>query len=247
MRTPQRGDEILRLVGGHRLLESVGVHEVAPALEVLAGFEHQAIQEVFAHACEILTHRSSTPAARPESIASAARPRPSFQSRSTPRRPSTSAILVASLASATPRAWYFAPAGLHSGPRMLKTLRMASSRRGAPAKRNDGWKIGANRKPMPTSSMHRATPSGCRSILTPSFSSTSAEPQSDEAARLPCLATRAPQAAATIADRVEMLNVASPSPPVPQVSSRAPSTAMGVATARAARAKPVSSSGVSPF
>ena len=44
-----------------------------------------------------------------------------------------------------------------------------------------------------------------------------------------------------------MLNVASPSPPVPQVSSRAPSTAMGVATARAARAKPVSSSGVSPF
>ena len=100
---------------------------------------------------------------------------------------------------------------------------------------------------MPASSMHRATPSGCRSILTPSFSSTSAEPHSDEAARLPCLATRAPQAAATIADRVEMLNVASPSPPVPQVSSRAPSTAMGVATARAARAKPVSSSGVSPF
>src|SRR6266446_7828852 len=95
--------------------------------------------------------------------------------------------------------------------------------------------------------MQRATPSGARSILTPSFSSTSAEPHSDDAARLPCLATRTPQAAATIAARVEMLKVASPSPPVPQVSRSAPSTWIDVATARAVRAKPVSSSTVSPF
>src|SRR5258708_25051285 len=95
--------------------------------------------------------------------------------------------------------------------------------------------------------MHRATPSGARSIFTPSCSSTSAEPHSEEAARLPCLATRAPHAAATIAAKVEMLKVASPSPPVPQVSSSAPPTSIGVAIARAVRAKPVISSAVSPF
>src|SRR5256885_594329 len=95
--------------------------------------------------------------------------------------------------------------------------------------------------------MQRATPSGARSIFTPSCSSTSAEPHIDDAARLPCLATRAPHAAATIAASVEMLKVARPSPPVPHVSSKAPSTWIGVATARAVRAKPVSSSTVSPF
>ncbi len=44
-----------------------------------------------------------------------------------------------------------------------------------------------------------------------------------------------------------MLKVASPSPPVPQVSSSAPSTSIGVAIARAVRAKPVISSAVSPL
>ena len=44
-----------------------------------------------------------------------------------------------------------------------------------------------------------------------------------------------------------MLKVASPSPPVPHVSSRSPSTSIGVAIARAVRAKPVISSTVSPF
>ena len=130
---------------------------------------------------------------------------------------------------------------------MLKTVRSPRSLRVTAAKRNDGWKIGAKRKPMPAPSTQRATPSGARSIFTPSFSSTSAEPQSDEAARLPCLATRAPHAADTMAARVEMLKVARPSPPVPHVSSSAPSTWIGVAMARAERAKPVSSSTVSPF
>src|SRR5690348_3629995 len=130
---------------------------------------------------------------------------------------------------------------------MLNTLRIASSLRGTPAKRNEGWKTGAKRNPMPAPSMQRATPSGCRSIFTPSFSSTSADPHSDDAALLPCLATRTPHAAATMAASVEMLKVASPSPPVPHVSRSAPSTSIGVATARAVRAKPVSSSAVSPF
>src|SRR5487761_1292668 len=167
--------------------------------------------------------------------------------RSTPRRMSTSAIFPATLPSATPSAWYLAPAGLHRGPSTLKTVLIESSLRGTAAKRNDGWKMGANRNPMPASSTQRATPSGPRSTFTPSCSSTSAEPHSDEAARLPCLATRAPQAAATIADSVEILKVARPSPPVPQVSRSAPSISIGVAIARAVRANPVSSSTVSPL
>ena len=57
-------------------------------------------------------------------------------------------------------------------------------------------------------------------IGTPSASSTSAEPEREEAARLPCLATAQPQAAATSAAVVEMLNVPEPSPPVPAVSTR---------------------------
>ena len=107
--------------------------------------------------------------------------------------------------------------------------------------------MGANKKPMPASSMQRATPSGARSIFTPSCSSTSADPHADDAARLPCLATRAPHAAATMAASVEMLKVSRPSPPVPHVSRSLPSTAIGVAMARAVRANPVISSTVSPF
>src|ERR1700682_3581906 len=100
---------------------------------------------------------------------------------------------------------------------------------------------------MPASSTHRATPSGPKSIFTPSCSSTSADPHIEEAARLPCLATLAPHAEATMAESVEMLKVDSPSPPVPHVSSSAASIEIGVAFARAARAKPVISSEVSPF
>ncbi len=67
---------------------------------------------------------------------SGAAPRPSSRSATTPATPST---------------WAWAPAGLVSGPRMLKTVRMPISRRGAPAYFMAGWKDGANMKPMPTS------------------------------------------------------------------------------------------------
>src|SRR5215467_2134655 len=117
------------------------------------------------------------------------------------------AILGIRLGSATPRARQPAPAGLQSGPSTLKTVRTPSSRRGTAAKRKAGWNLGANRKPMPRSRTQAATPAGGRSILTPRASRTSAAPQDDEAARLPCLATRAPQAAATIAESVEMLKL----------------------------------------
>ena len=169
--------------------------------------------------------------------------------RSTPSRTSVSAILGTSAASETPSACRRAPAGLQRGPRTLKTVRTPSSRRGTAAKRNDGWKIGANRNPIPAPSMVAATPAGGRSIFTPSASSTSALPHVEEAARLPCLATRAPQAAATMAASVEMLKLPDPSPPVPQVSrsSAGAGTEMGVASSRMVRASPAISSTVSPL
>ena len=62
---------------------------------------------------------------------------------------------------------------------------------------------------------------------TPRASKTSADPQREVTARLPCLATSAPAAAATRAAPVEMLKVAGPPPPVPQVlTSRARSSSV---------------------
>ena len=57
-------------------------------------------------------------------------------------------------------------------------------------------------------------------MLAPSASSTSALPDFDDTERLPCLATRAPAAAATNIDAVEMLNVCDASPPVPTMSTQ---------------------------
>ena len=82
-------------------------------------------------------------------------------------------------------------------------------------------------------------------MRTPSASSTSALPQVPLAERLPCFATGTPQAATTNEATVEMLKVPAPSPPVPQVST-APRDASGTARARMARAKPTTSSSVSP-
>ena len=56
-------------------------------------------------------------------------------------------------------------------------------------------------------------------MLAPSASSTSALPDFDDTERPPCLATRAPAAAATNIDAVEMLKVCAASPPVPTMSS----------------------------
>src|SRR6478609_524431 len=101
--------------------------------------------------------------------------------------------------------------------------------------------------PNPTCVMQRATASGFRSIRAPSASSTSAEPLSPVALRLPCLATAHPAPAAISAAVVETLNVARP-PPVPAVSSRSSrSQVTGVASERIVAARPASSSTVSPF
>src|SRR5262245_19118105 len=111
---------------------------------------------------------------------------------------------------------------------------------------------GANRKPMPISPMASPMRSGGTFRFTPSASITSAEPQPELNERLPCLATRTPAPATTNAAALETLNVPLTSPPVPQVSTRAPSGArpelkMGSAYRSMATANPTSSSTVSPL
>ncbi len=120
----------------------------------------------------------------------------------------------------TPMSWVGAIAGLVSGPRMLKIVRTPSSRRTGAACFIAAWWFGANMNPTPTSLMQRPTCSGVRLMLAPSASMTSALPDFDDTARLPCLATRAPAAAQTKVAAVEMLNVYAASPPVPTTSTR---------------------------
>ena len=83
-------------------------------------------------------------------------------------------------------------------------------------------------------------------MATPRASSTSAEPQAEVMARLPCLATGTPAAATTKAAAVEMLKVLLPSPPVPQVSTAPAGASTRSTRSRIAAAKPASSSTVSP-
>ena len=56
-------------------------------------------------------------------------------------------------------------------------------------------------------------------MRTPNASSVSAPPDSDDAARLPCLITGTPAAATTIAAIVDRFTVLAPSPPVPTTST----------------------------
>src|SRR5262249_6346600 len=112
---------------------------------------------------------------------------------------------------------------------------------------------------MPTWSMHWATLVGVRSRLTPSASTTSAEPQRLDTDRFPCLATFSPAPATTNAVAVETLKVPDASPPVPAVSisiSRSvpasavptsPRVRTRTAFSRMTSASPMSSSTVSPF
>jgi hypothetical protein len=83
-------------------------------------------------------------------------------------------------------------------------------------------------------------------MLTPSVVSTSADPDFEESARLPCLATGTPQPATTKALAVEILKLPEASPPVPQVSIVPGGASIETAFARMIRAAPVISSTVSP-
>src|SRR4029079_15598514 len=77
-RAAEGAGEILGRVVADALLELVLRDERAPPVHVLPGFSDQARQDVpCGHSCESLAHIWSTPAAFPESIASAATPRAS--------------------------------------------------------------------------------------------------------------------------------------------------------------------------
>ena len=100
---------------------------------------------------------------------------------------------------------------------------------------------------MPSSRTVRSTPLPSRPGTTPKASRKSEAPDLDETARLPCLTTRAPAAAAMIAAVVEMLIVCAPSPPVPTVSTARSAISMGAACAYISATSAPTSSAVSPL
>src|SRR5699024_9600354 len=103
--------------------------------------------------------------------------------------------------------------GLVIGPRMFITVGMPSPLRASAAYRIEGWNTWANRNVIPTRPTSSSTAGTGRSSLTPSASSTSAEPDFEEEARLPCLTTVRPVEAMMIEAIVEMFTVWARSPP----------------------------------
>src|SRR4029079_6936255 len=94
--------------------------------------------------------------------------------------------------------------------------------------------------------MQRVISSGRSSILTPSAPSTSAAPDFEDSARLPCLATGTPAPATISAAQVETLYEPQGSPPVPTTSMASGGAATLVILSRMVEAAPVISSTVSP-
>src|SRR5258708_7436852 len=101
-------------------------------------------------------------------------------------------------------------------------------------------------KPIPASRMHMPTRFASSSILTPSACNTSAAPDFDDSARLPCLATGMPAPATMNAAQVEMLNEPEASPPVPTTSTAPGGAFTPNILARIVVTAPVISSTVSP-
>ena len=101
-------------------------------------------------------------------------------------------------------------------------------------------------KPMPALAMQWPTCAGVMSILTPSEDSTSAAPERDDSARLPCLATGTPVPATMNEAQVDTLTEPEPSPPVPTTSTASAGASTRSILARIADTAPVISSTVSP-
>src|SRR5690606_6404341 len=192
---------------------------------------------------------SPTSVAAPSEISSMPSRPQTTSARSVPSSCSTRTWMPTRSGWNTPISTLGAPAGLVSGPRMLKIVRTPISRRTGATAFIAGWWIGANMKPAPTSAMQRAASSGCSSIAAPSASSASALPDFEDTLRLPCLATRPPAAATTNMLAVEMLKVCEPSPPVPTMSTRwrRSATSTGRESSRITRAAAAISSTVSFF
>ena len=101
-------------------------------------------------------------------------------------------------------------------------------------------------KPIPVSATQRPTWAGVMSILTPSEDNTSAAPERDDSARLPCLATGTPAPATMNEAQVDTLTEPEPSPPVPTTSTASAGASTRSILERIAETAPVISSTVSP-
>ena len=161
-------------------------------------------------------------------------------------RPTRSTRLGAS----TPMTCARAPAGFVSGPQRLKIVRKPSALRSEPHRLHR--RMIERREEKHEARLAQALDGQFRASVmgTPSASKTSAAPHRDVTARLPCLATLAPAAAATSAAPEEILKVSGPPPPVPHVStSSARSSSVSgtpIARARITSTKPASSGACSP-
>src|SRR5947209_17518845 len=145
--------------------------------------------------------------------------------------------------------WWGAPAGLISGPMIVKKIvLMPRASSGKKTLSMIGWKLGAYRKLIPPCSVSWRPWSGVSSATTPRASRASALPELADIDRLPCLATGTPAAAVRMALAVLTLKVVRP-PPVPHMSVRFPSTFGWIWTqlARMARAMAATSSTFGPF
>ena len=169
--------------------------------------------------------------------------------RSAPRRPATSAMIGARRASYTPRSCRLAPAGLVSGPRMLKTVRMPISRRVGPAWRIDECSDCANRKPTPASSTQRPTSVGVERDVDAERLEHVGAPRCRGDRAVAVLGNRHARAGNHERRRgrdVEGVQSVAAGPAGVDVAARR-WAAPGVACSRIARAKPTISSTVSPF
>ena len=167
---------------------------------------------------------------------------------SAPRRASTPAITGASRGSLTPTAWAAGRAGFDSGPRTLKTVGTASSRRGTAVWRIPGWNTGAKQKAIPAAATHGATAAGRQVDGDAERLEQVGRPAGRRRGPVPVLDHRhARRPATTRAAIVEMLTVLARSPPVPHVSTARTGTSTRGARSSMASTSPATSSGVSPL
>ena len=197
--------------------------------------------------CVIWPSRTSHTSDGAVTVSSSKPSPPRKTSARSPRFWKTPAIKGARAASATPIADALTLAGLVIGPRKLKAVATPSALRATAAKRMEGWNVCAKRNVIPTSDAAFSTLSTGMSRWTPRASRTSADPDFDDDALLPCLTTRTPAPAHTSADMVEMLTLDNRSPPVPTMSRAGAGTCTARACSTMASARPLSSSTVSPL
>ncbi len=114
--------------------------------------------------------------------------------------------------------WRFVFAGFKRGPKKLKIVGTPRDLRISLRDFSDSWKNGANKKQRFFSRKFFSISEMSEEIFTPNSEKISAEPDLDEIALLPCLATGTPAAATIKQTAVEIFNVFNLSPPVPQTS-----------------------------